>query len=184
MLSFKITIVPKHKLLITNQPSRKINCVVEYTGRKNGLKYNVGIGYELARYYNKSRFAVPFGTVNYETKFVVHKYSLFSQVSKSVFKERLALSLGVRFDGNSYNSSMANIVNQVSPRFSSSLSITKDLRWNTNVGYYHQLPQYTAMGLQRYKWYIGEQRHTNLQSKSCMWLPVLTFPQNGTDDSL
>ncbi len=119
---------------------------VEYTGRKNGLKYNVGIGYELARYYNKSRFAVPFGTVNYETKFVVHKYSLFSQVSKSVFKERLALSLGVRFDGNSYNSSMANIVNQVSPRFSSSLSITKDLRWNTNVGYYHQLPQYTAMG--------------------------------------
>jgi hypothetical protein len=110
------------------------------------LKYNVGIGYELARYYNKSRFAVPFGVVNYETKFVVHKYSLFSQVSKSVFKERLALSLGVRFDGNSYNSSMANIVNQVSPRFSSSLSITKDLRWNTNVGYYHQLPQYTAMG--------------------------------------
>lgn len=119
---------------------------IEYTGRKNGLKYNVGIGYELARYYNKSRFAVPFGVVNYETKFVVHKYSLFSQVSKSVFKERLALSLGVRFDGNSYNSSMANIVNQVSPRFSSSLSITKDLHWNTNVGYYHQLPQYTAMG--------------------------------------
>jgi hypothetical protein len=119
---------------------------IEYTGRKNGLKYNVGIGYELARYYNKSRFAVPFGVVNYKTKFVVHKYSLFSQVSKSVFKERLALSLGVRFDGNSYNSSMANIVNQVSPRFSSSLSITKDLHWNTNVGYYHQLPQYTAMG--------------------------------------
>lgn len=119
---------------------------IEYTGRKNGLKYNVGVGYELARYYNKSRFAVPFGVVDYETKFVVHKYSLFSQVSKSVFKERLALSLGVRFDGNSYNSSMANIVNQVSPRFSSSLSITKDFRWNTNVGYYHQLPQYTAMG--------------------------------------
>jgi hypothetical protein len=119
---------------------------IEYTGRKNGLKYNVGVGYELARYFNKSDFATPFGNVLYETKFFVHKYSLFTQVSKSVFKEKLTLSGGLRFDGNSFNNNMANLARQVSPRVSSSLVIVENFRWNTNVGYYHQMPQYTAMG--------------------------------------
>jgi len=41
---------------------------------------------------------------------------------------------------------MANIVNQVSPRFSASYSITEKLRWNFNTGYYHQTPVYTLMG--------------------------------------
>lgn len=119
---------------------------IEYSGRKNGFKYNVGVGYELARYYNKSNFATPFGSVLYETKFLVHKYSVFTQVSKSLFNERLTLSAGMRLDGNSYNTEMANIAEQVSPRFSSSLTIVENFRWNFNTGYYHQMPQYTAMG--------------------------------------
>jgi hypothetical protein len=119
---------------------------IEYSGRKKGLKYNVGVGYELARYFNKSDFATPFGNVLYETKFLVHKYSVFSQVSKSVFKEKLTLSAGLRFDGNSFNNKMANLANQVSPRVSSSVIIIENFRWNSNVGYYHQMPQYTAMG--------------------------------------
>lgn len=119
---------------------------VEYTLRKNGWKYNVGANYELARYYNSSNFVGEFYKVDFNTKLYVHRYGLFAQVSKSLLKERLSLSFGLRLDGNSYNASMANIANQVSPRFSASYSITERLRWNFNTGYYHQAPVYTLMG--------------------------------------
>jgi hypothetical protein len=119
---------------------------IEYTGRKNGWKYNVGIGYELARYYNRSDFSTPLGPVNFETKIFIHKFAAFSQVSKAFFKERWALSFGLRLDGNSFNNSMANVANQASPRISSSVSIIEGLRWNFNTGYYHQMPAYTSLG--------------------------------------
>jgi len=119
---------------------------IEYTGRKNGWKYNVGVGYELARYYNRSDFSTPFGPVNFETKIFIHKFAAFSQVSKAFFKDRWALSFGLRLDGNSFNNSMANVANQVSPRVSSSVSIIEGLRWNFNTGYYHQMPAYTSLG--------------------------------------
>lgn len=119
---------------------------IEYTGRKNGWKYNVGVGYELARYYNRSDFSTPFGPVNFETKIFIHKFAAFSQVSKSFLKDRWALSFGLRLDGNSFNNSMANVANQVSPRMSSSVSILEGFRWNFNTGYYHQMPAYTSLG--------------------------------------
>jgi len=119
---------------------------VEYTGNKKGWKYNVGINYELARYYNYSNFTGEFYKVNYLTKLYVQKYGVFTQVSKSFFKDRLSLSAGLRFDGNSYNKSMANLLNQVSPRLAISYAFTENIRWNFNTGYYHQTPQYTLMG--------------------------------------
>lgn len=119
---------------------------IEYTGRKKGWKYNVGVGYELARYFNRSKFGTQFGEIDFETKLFVHKYAVFSQVSKSLFKERWDISVGLRLDGNNFNTSMANIANQVSPRFSSSVLILQGFRWNFNTGYYHQMPTYTALG--------------------------------------
>lgn len=119
---------------------------IEYTGRKKGWKYNVGVGYELARYYNRSDFSSPFGPVNFETKIFIHKFAAFSQISKAFFKDRWALSFGLRLDGNSFNNSMANVANQASPRLSSSVSIIEGLRWNFNTGYYHQMPAYTSLG--------------------------------------
>ncbi|MFN8276647.1 MAG: TonB-dependent receptor [Chitinophagales bacterium] len=119
---------------------------VEYTIRNKGWKYNIGASYELAQYLNRSNFTGPYFKVNYETKLLLHSYGLFGQVSKTFFKERLALSLGWRMDGNSYNSSMANLARQFSPRFSASVSITEKVRWNFNTGYYHQRPAYTVLG--------------------------------------
>lgn len=128
----------------SNEAENKLR--VEYTGNKKGWKYNVGISYELAQYYNKSDFTGEFFKVNYTTKFLVNKYGVFSQLSKAFFKDRFTVALGMRFDGNSYNKSMANLLNQVSPRLALSYSITESVRWNFNTGYYHQTPQYTLMG--------------------------------------
>lgn len=119
---------------------------VEYSGNKKGWKYNVGLNYELARYYNSSDLTGEFYKINYLTKLYIHRYGVFTQISKSFFKDRLSLSAGLRFDGNSYNTNMANLLNQVSPRFALSYSITENIRFNFNTGYYHQTPQYTLMG--------------------------------------
>jgi hypothetical protein len=49
-------------------------------------------------------------------------------------------------DGNSLNTAMSNMLNQFSPRFSLSYSITEQFSFNTNVGIYYQLPAYTVLG--------------------------------------
>ncbi len=119
---------------------------VEYIARKKGWKYYVGGNYELAYYYNSSVFTGPYFNYNYLTKLFVHKYGVFTSVSRTVANNRLLLSLGLRFDGNTYNSSMANALLQASPRFSMSYNITPAFHWNFNTGYYHELPAYTVMG--------------------------------------
>lgn len=119
---------------------------LEWTKRHHGWKINVGGNLEWAHYYNLSRFAGSYFDYNYLTRLDIYKYGAFAQVSKSVLNERLTLSLGMRLDGNNYNSSMANLFNQSSPRFSMSYAIFERLRWNFNTGYYHELPAYTVMG--------------------------------------
>jgi hypothetical protein len=119
---------------------------LEYIARKNGWKYYVGGNFEMAYYYNSSVFQGPYFNYNYLTKLFIPKYGAFASVSRSVAGNRLLLSLGLRFDGNTYNSSMANPFRQYSPRFSMSYNITPEVHWNFNTGYYHELPAYTVLG--------------------------------------
>jgi len=119
---------------------------LEYIARKNGWKYNAGANFEMAYYYNSSAFTGPYFSYNYLTKLFIPKYGAFATVSRTVADNRLMLSLGLRFDGNTYNSIMANLFRQASPRFSMAYSITPDVHWNFNTGYYHELPAYTVLG--------------------------------------
>jgi hypothetical protein len=119
---------------------------LEYIARKNGWKFNAGGNFEMAYYYNRSVFTGPYFNYNYLTKLFIPKYGAFASVSRAVADNRLLLSLGLRFDGNTYNSSMTNPFRQYSPRFSMSYNITTEVHWNFNTGYYHELPTYTVMG--------------------------------------
>lgn len=123
---------------------------VENTSRIDGYKLTFGANLDFVnyrnttfsgRYYNNE--LIP---VNYDTNLDLVKYGLFAQVSKSVFSERLALSLGVRSDANNYSSSMKNLLDQFSPRFSASYSLTPQWSLNFNTGRYYQLPSYTSLG--------------------------------------
>lgn len=76
----------------------------------------------------------------------MNKYGFFAQVSRSVLKDRLSLSLGIRTDGNDYSNDMANLFKQFSPRASISYALTDFLRLNANGGLYYQLPPYTVLG--------------------------------------
>jgi outer membrane receptor for ferrienterochelin and colicin len=122
----------------------------EHTYLKNGWRFNVGAGYEFAKYYNSTyQLLTIFGqpdTLDFESELNLHKFSAFSQLSRAFLNERLRVSLGLRMDGTSYSAEMRNPFNQFSPMFSASYRLTEDWAINANVARYHQLPSYTILG--------------------------------------
>lgn len=122
----------------------------ERTFRKKGYKTNFGVLYEYIRYtnetYNQVFTNAGSQTINFNSAIDFHKYGAFGQISKNYFQDRLALSLGVRMDANSYSKDMSNLLDQFSPRFSLSYALTEQWSLNFNTGLFYQLPAYTLMG--------------------------------------
>lgn len=122
----------------------------EHTYLKNGWRINAGIGYEYVRYNNETfnRIAVmgvPL-TIDYTSNLYLSKGSVFGQVSRSLFNERLNLSLGLRSDISNYSKSLMNPLEQLSPMFSANFRLTEKWSLNGNVARFHQLPAYTILG--------------------------------------
>ena len=117
---------------------------------EKGFRLSYGAGYEYAHYRNSTFKRIYYGglenEINYNTNLKLGKFSAFGQVSKSYLNEKLSLSFGVRTDANTYSTGMSNPVNQLSPRFSASYSLTDRLNLNFSTGRYYQLPPYTALG--------------------------------------
>jgi hypothetical protein len=116
----------------------------------DGFRISYGAGYEYAHYRNSTYRRIISGglenEINYDINLKLGKYSAFGQVSKAVFDERLGLSLGLRSDINSYSADMLNPLDQLSPRFSASYTLTEKLDLNFSTGRYYQLPPYTSLG--------------------------------------
>jgi outer membrane receptor for ferrienterochelin and colicin len=138
--------------LILRYVSQEIENKFRYENviRKNGFKIISGALVEYVKFNTNTlnNIVLPSGPfrVDYKSDLSFYKYGIFAQLSKGIFNERILLSGGFRMDGNSLNSSMRNILNQFSPRFSISYSITEQFSFNTNVGMYYQLPAYTVLG--------------------------------------
>ena len=116
----------------------------------NGLRISLGAGTEYAHYRNSTYRLIYSGLgeneINYETNLKLVKFGAFGQVSKSYLDERLRLSLGLRTDFNTFSDAMMNPLNQISPRFSASYTLSEKVNLNFNAGRYFQLPPYTALG--------------------------------------
>jgi TonB dependent receptor-like, beta-barrel/Carboxypeptidase regulatory-like domain/TonB-dependent Receptor Plug Domain len=138
--------------LILNYKSQEIETKFRFenTQRMQGWKLNYGLGYENVLYtnstFNKTERGGKLVTVDFSSRLSMNKFAAFGQISKAFFDERLALSLGLRSDFNDYSSTMANPLDQLSPRFSASYALTENLSANFNIGRYYQLPAYTVMG--------------------------------------
>ena len=122
----------------------------ENTWLKDGFKILAGIGYEYARfqastYQQLILTGVP-TTIDVNSGLDLHKVSAFAQVSKSLFKERLDLSVGLRSDINSYSKSMLDPLKQLSPSLSLNYALTEQVNVSANISRYHQLPSYTILG--------------------------------------
>lgn len=122
----------------------------ENTMRMDGMKLNFGANLDFVTYKNSTQQKRFYGDeildINYNTNFNLLKWGIFAQTSKNFLGERLALSLGIRADANNYSTSMNNIFNQFSPRFSASYNLTNKWSLNFNTGKYYQLPSYTTLG--------------------------------------
>ena len=141
---------PANKILdyLSEEIENKVR--LEDTYRHNGYKINVGAGFENVNYSNSTfnKITTPSGitTIDFNSLLTFNKYSMFAQISKSIFNERLTLSVGARTDFSDYSKEMYNPANQLSPRFSLALNITKSFSFNFNIGRYYQLPAYTILG--------------------------------------
>ena len=123
---------------------------MEHTYLNNGWKWNVGLGYEYARYFNSTFNKITVQgnplTIDFKSDLFMSKAALFSQLRKGFFGEKVNLSVGIRSDISNYSSGMMNPFNQLSPSFSINYRITPSFALNANVARYHQLPSYTILG--------------------------------------
>lgn len=157
--------------LIQNYVSQEIeNKVrVENTIRINDYKINYGVNYEFAKYNNQTyqQISLPNGeifTLNISSAFNMNKYGFFGQISRKYLDERLILSLGVRGDGNDFNSEMANPLKQFSPRFSAAYALNEQFILNFNTGIYYQLPAYTVLGYEEEEVLVNQDRVDYIQA--------------------
>lgn len=82
----------------------------------------------------------------YETSLNIFSWGAFFSSDYTTANKRLALSAGIRMDGNTYSSEMKQPWKQLSPRLSASYKLTTQWTLSGNAGLYHQLPPYTALG--------------------------------------
>ena len=142
---------------------------VERTTRLGKWKFLYGINYEFAKYNNRTLRTINVRDsvvkINYASAFSMNKYGGFAQVSRQLAGDRLTLSGGLRLDGNDYNVSMQNPLNQLSPRFSLSYALTPQMSFNANTGIFYQLPPYTTLGFQQNKTFVNQPNMTYIRAE-------------------
>ncbi len=76
------------------------------------------------------------------------RYGAFGQANRTFNDERLSLSLGLRFDGNTFTDDGNNIFRTLSPRISGSYTFDEARKWslNASLGRYYKIPPYTILG--------------------------------------
>ena len=111
----------------------------------NDWKISWGGNIQYSDYFNNTSNL--YNQAEYITKFNFYKYGLFGNISKSFFENKLDVSIGIRSDEDTFSSG-SKLTNNLSPRLSTSLSISKDrrLKWNSSLGTYYKIPVYTVLG--------------------------------------
>ena len=76
------------------------------------------------------------------------RYGFFGQANRSFKDNRVSLSLGLRFDGNTFTTDGNNIFETFSPRASVSYTFDEVRKWSVNasLGRYYKIPPYTILG--------------------------------------
>ena len=141
---------PDNKILDYNAQEIENKARWEEVRQVGSWNLSFGTTYEYAQYRNRTFNRIFIGTqkldINFESDLAFHKYGAFVTASKKYLDERLEVTLGSRFDGNSFNSNMSNPLTQWSPRISLSYFLSPKWSLNANWGIFYQLPPYTTMG--------------------------------------
>lgn len=122
---------------------------IERFYRNKNWRITSGFGLEEAKYtVNQIDIRQPPGSPasNYNSSLRLYKYNAFAGVSRSLLEDRLNINLALRVDGNTFNSTMANPLNQLAPKLALSYNINSELSLSASVSQYNQLPPYTSLG--------------------------------------
>ena len=144
--------VETNENLLQNYLSEEIETKFRFenTMRNNGWKLNFGTGLEAVTFKNNTFQKIIFqnlpDTLDFNSELNFIKTSLFGQISKKAFDNKIIASFGLRTDQNSYSKQMSNPLKQLSPRFSLAYALGEKSSLNFNIGQYFQLPAYTVMG--------------------------------------
>lgn len=82
----------------------------------------------------------------YSTELIFMGYALFFSADYTSANERFTASMGVRFDGSTYSSRMAQLWRQASPRIALSYGLGRGLYLSGSAGLYYELPPLTSLG--------------------------------------
>lgn len=147
-----------------------------------GLKLNYGVSGEQAKFLNETYRKIFLGNElivqDYENDLMTFNYGTFGQVSKDFLEKRLFLSLGLRFDGSDYSGDMANPLDQFSPRFSASYSLTEKLSANFNTGRYFQRPSNTTLAFRNNDGVLVNRENKIRYIQSDHWVAGLSYLPN------
>jgi len=122
---------------------------VENFRRAGAWRLTNGFGFEEAKYITSEvdlRVEPGAAPRNYSTDLRLFSYFAFSNANRSFLDEKLNLTLGLRLDGNTFNSETANPLNQISPKIALTYNFNSDWSFNANYSIYNQLPPYTTLG--------------------------------------
>ena len=75
---------------------------------------------------------------DYSTLIDLFAYQAYGQASDRFLNDKLLMSLGLRFDGNTFSKNMVNPLNQFSPRLSASYKLMDNYYINSSIGRYNQ----------------------------------------------
>jgi hypothetical protein len=76
------------------------------------------------------------------------RYGAFVQANTLLLQNRLTVSGGIRFDGNTFTETGNEVFRTLSPRLALSYALDKEKKWslNASVGRYFKIPPYTILG--------------------------------------
>lgn len=107
---------------------------------------SAGLVLQGANYSNTTQNLVD--DLNFDSAIDFWRYGFFAQASRSLFNNRLDVSLGIRSDANTFTEEEDQLLSTLSPRLSLSYALDPGKRWrlNTSIGRYYKIPPYTILG--------------------------------------
>jgi hypothetical protein len=120
------------------------------------IQMNAGTQIILTEYEN-STFQRRIGyTANYSTAFNMFRYGAFVSGTYKFANDRISLTAGIRTDGNDFMDKGNELIQNLSPRLATTITLAPGLNANLSVARYYKTPAYTILGYQENKSFVNK----------------------------
>ena len=123
------------------------------------------IGFLLQNSVYENRSNIPYRGIDYDSRFTLFKTGVHGSISTSLFKKRMTVSLGVRYDTDNFSlHGVWSRYQPFSPRLAISYLISNDgnTKFNASIGEYYKMPLYTILGYQEVYESLSDMSHQRM----------------------